>query len=77
LQFARGFGGRTVVNPGSLGQSKAGAARARYAVWQDGNIELKAYEYPAEKTVEKILALPVADDIKRDLVYILRTGSVP
>ena len=77
LQFARRLVKRTVVNPGSLGQSKAGDPRARYAVWQDGNMELRAYEYPVEKTVEKILSLPVADEIKRDLVHILRTGKVP
>ena len=77
LQFARRLVKRTVVNPGSLGQSKAGDPRARYAVWQDGNMELWAYEYPVEKTVEKILSLQVADEIKRDLVHILRTGTVP
>ena len=77
LQFARRLDQRTVVNPGSLGQSKAGDPRARYAVWQDGEMELKAYEYPVEKTVEKILALPVADEVKRDLVHVLRTAMVP
>ena len=77
LQFARRLVKRTVVNPGSLGQSKAGDPRARYAVWQDGDMELKAYEYPVEKTVVKIRALPVADEVKRDLVHVLRTGMVP
>lgn len=77
LQFARRLDKRMVVNPGSLGQSKAGDPRARYAVWQDGDMELKAYEYPVEKTVEKILALPVADEVKRDLVHVLHTGTVP
>ena len=77
LQFARQFVKRTVVNPGSLGQSKAGDPRARHAIWQDGNMELRAYEYPVEKTVEKILSLQVADEIKHDLVHILRTGTVP
>jgi protein phosphatase len=76
LQFARRFVKRTVVNPGSLGQSKAGDPRARYAIWQDGNMELRAYEYPVEKTVEKILSFQVADEIKRDLVHILLTGTV-
>jgi protein phosphatase len=77
LQFARRLDQRTVVNPGSLGQSKAGDPRARYAVWHDGDMELKAYEYPVAKTVEKILALPLADEVKRDLVHVLRTGMVP
>jgi protein phosphatase len=77
VQFARLLDKRTVLNPGSLPQSKAGDPRARYAVWQDGEMELKAYEYSVEKTVEKILALPVADEVRRDLVQVLRTGRVP
>ena len=40
-------------------------------------MELRAHEYPVEKTVEKIFSLQVADEIKRDLVHILRTGTVP
>jgi hypothetical protein len=47
-----------VANPGGLGQSKAGDSRARYAIWQDGQIELKAFEYPVETTLAKILSLP-------------------
>lgn len=77
LPFVRTFGTRTVVNPGSLGQSKAGDSWARYAIWQDGRIELKAYEYPVEKTVGKILALPLANEVKHDLIQVLRTGTVP
>jgi putative phosphoesterase len=77
LQFARVVGQRTIVNPGSLGQSKAGEPRARYAIWEDGRIELKALEYPVERTVEKILAMPLPGEIKRDLIRVLRTGTVP
>lgn len=76
LPFVRAFGSRIVANPGSLGQSKAGDARARYAIWHNGHLELKAYEYPVETTVEKILALPLAAEIKRDLVDVLRSGTV-
>jgi len=77
LQFCRNFGERTVVNPGSLGQSKAGDPRARYAVWEEGRIELVAFEYALEQTVAKILSLPLADQIKADLIHVLRTGTVP
>ena len=77
LPFSHTFKKRLVANPGSLGQSKAGDSRARYAVWQDGKIELKAYEYPVEKTVAKVLALPVPAEVKRDLVHVLRTGTTP
>ena len=77
LPFARTFVERIVANPGSLGQSKAGDPRARYAVWQDDHIELKAYEYPVEKTVEKILALRLTEEVKHDLVSVLRSGTAP
>jgi protein phosphatase len=77
LPFVRAFGDRLVANPGSLGQSKAGDPRARYAIWQDDHFELKAYEYAVDTTVEKIRSLPLPNEIKRDLIQTLRTGKVP
>jgi predicted phosphodiesterase len=78
LPFHRMLGReRAVINPGSLGQSKAGDPRARYAIWDDGRVELRAFEYPVEATVKKILSLPLADEIKGDLVHVLRTGTTP
>ncbi|MGH7986541.1 MAG: metallophosphoesterase family protein [Candidatus Acidiferrales bacterium] len=77
LQFSRSLGNRTVINPGSLGQSKAGDSRARYAVWQDGKIDLRALEYPVEQTIAKISAMPVTDEVKSDLAKVLRSGNVP
>lgn len=77
LQFSRTAGERIIVNPGSLGQSKAGDPRARYAIWDHGRFELKAFAYPVEKTVKKILAMPVSEAVKRDLIHVLRTGTVP
>ena len=76
LPFVRTFGSRIVANPGSLGQSKAGDPRARYAIWQDDHFELKSYEYPIDTTIGKILSLPLPDEIKRVLVEVLRTGRV-
>jgi putative phosphoesterase len=77
LQFSRRFGERTVINPGSLGQSKMGNALARYAFWEDGHLELKFCEYPVETTVGKIRAMPIPEEVKRDLIHVLRTGTVP
>jgi protein phosphatase len=77
LQFSRTVGERVIANPGSLGQTKAGDPRARYAVWHDGVLELKALEYPVEEAVAKILAMPLPDLVKRDLIQVLRTGSAP
>jgi putative phosphoesterase len=77
LQFSRIAGKRMIVNPGSLGQSKAGDSRARYAIWNDGRFELKALDYQLEKTVAKVLSMPVLDTVKRELIQVLRTGRVP
>lgn len=71
------FGPRLVVNPGSLGQPKTGSPEARYAVWQDGKIELKSYSYPVEPAVAKVQALPIQDTLRDELSAILRTGRVP
>jgi putative phosphoesterase len=77
LQFASKFGKRMVANPGSLGQSKSGDPRARYAVWRDGEIVLGALDYPVETTVAKINSLPLSEDVKAELVSVLRTGKIP
>src|SRR5205823_4788183 len=52
--FLRQIDGRTVCNPGSLGQPTHGKPEACYAVWEDGAIELKSFAYPVEETVRKI-----------------------
>jgi predicted phosphodiesterase len=76
LQFSRTVGERIIVNPDSLGQTKAGDPRARYAIWHKGHMEFKALDYPVEKTVAKILSMPIPDLVKRDLIQVLRTGQV-
>jgi len=77
LQFSRMAGERMIANPGSLGQTKAGDPRARYAIWHDGRVELKALSYPFERTVAKIRSMTLPDPVKRDLIQVLRTGQVP
>jgi putative phosphoesterase len=77
LQFSRTAFSRIIVNPGSLGQSKSGDPRARYAVWESGRFALKAVPYPVELTIEKVMAMPLEAELKRDLVHVLRTGTVP
>ncbi len=70
------FGSLLVVNPGSLGQPKTGSPQARYAIWEDGRIELKSYSYPVEAAVAKLQALPIQDKLRDELSAILRTGEV-
>lgn len=74
--FLRRIGDKVVLNPGSIGQPRAGKPLANYAVWQDGEFELKSFAYPVAATVEKLKALAFPRNIEVDLVNILVTGSV-
>ena len=76
IPFIRRIGDRVVVNPGSLGQPKTGKPEACYAVWQDGIFELKSFSYPVDETVGKLQALSFPQDVEKDLITVLRTGSV-
>jgi putative phosphoesterase len=77
VPFQRALGGRTVVNPGSVGQPKNGRAEACYALWEDGKITLGSAAYDVEATSEKLRRLPLRPEVVDDLVYVLRTGKVP
>jgi len=77
LPLHRQFGERRVVNPGSLGQPKTGTPAACYAVWDDGMIELRSFEYPFEETIRKIDVLPIPAAIKISLADVLRHGGLP
>lgn len=77
VPMARNVGGRLIVNPGSLGQPKNGSPEARYAVWEEGKVELKSYPYPVEKTIGKIQALPIDAALRNELSVVLRSGTIP
>lgn len=77
LPAIRTFGERKVVNPGSLGQPKMGSPEGRYAVREDGRLELKSFAYPYKTTVAKIQTLPVNVQIRNELSSILRTREIP
>jgi putative phosphoesterase len=74
--FIRQIGNRLVVNPGSLGQPKTGGPDACYAVWEDGAFELKSFPYAVNETVGKLKVLSFPRDVERDLITVLKTGSV-
>jgi hypothetical protein len=60
-----------------LGQPKNGRPQACYAVWEDGTIELRSFEYPFEQTIRKIDALSIPPAIKASLAEVLRHGGRP
>ncbi len=71
------FGKTTIVNPGSLGQPKTGRPLACYAVWEDGRISLKEYEYPVNETIEQIEGMPLAAGDREALIAVLQSGELP
>lgn len=77
LPFRREFPGCVVLNPGSVGQPKHGCPQARYAVWENGALELRSVPYEWRRTAEKIRALPFSDDVKADLCAVLAAGAPP
>ncbi len=75
--FQRREGRTTILNPGSLGQPKTGRSRACYAVWDDGRISLKEYEYPLGETIRGIREMPLDPRDQEALIAVLQTGNLP
>lgn len=76
VPYIRTFNGQLLVNPGSIGQPKTGTPDACYAVWEDGRVSLRTYAYPMDQTIQKILSMPIARSIKKDLIYVLESGGL-
>jgi protein phosphatase len=75
VPFIRRIADQTLVNPGSLGQAKVGAPDACYAVWEDGRLELRHYQYPIDETKAHIALMPVSEGVKSNLMHVLDTGN--
>lgn len=75
--FLRRLGRTTILNPGSLGQPKTGRPLACYAVWEDGKISGKEYEYPLADTARDIRTMPMSPEDQEALIAILETGGLP
>lgn len=69
---------RTVgfVNPGSLAGLRITSPDASYAVWEDGQFQLKRYAYPFEETITAIETMPISKTIKQQLCQLITTGDL-
>ncbi len=76
IPFVRQIGNRAVVNPGSLGQPKNGKSDACYAIWEDGSFSLKSFPYAVDETIGRVRALGFPQEVEKDLITVLQTGSV-
>jgi protein phosphatase len=73
--FIRRLGRSLIVNPGSLGQPNSGRPFACYAIYEDGQFELKEYEYPINKTMAAIRKMPIPLEDQEALISVLHTGT--
>lgn len=76
LSMIRKIGGKVLVNPGSVGQSRDGWIGASYALWTDGRVELCHASYNVEQTARKLQASPLPAEAGRQLAQVLRTGGL-
>lgn len=67
--------GKTVINPGSVGQPRDGDPRASYAVWEDGKVELKRVAYPVDELIRNIEASALPEQAKRISIEVFRSGA--
>jgi predicted phosphodiesterase len=74
VQFRLEAGGRTILNPGSVGQPKDGDPRAAYALIEEGTIHLRRVAYPVERTVTALERSGVDPRAVTALADLLRSG---
>jgi putative phosphoesterase len=65
----------TIVNPGSIGQPKDGDPTAAYAIWEDGQVELRRASYPIEATARSYASTPLEAEDVHALITVLKTGG--
>lgn len=72
VQGMRTFGRLTVVNPGSVGLARDHRGKACYAVYRDGQMELKQIDYDVERAVAGLRAAPLPKHVIEGLVGVMR-----
>ena len=73
-QFILQVGKTTILNSGSVGLSRDGDPRCRYAIIDDGKIELKQVEYDVERVIKQLEATPLDPHAKQLLKEVYRNG---
>lgn len=73
----RDYRGRTLLNPGAVGQPRDGDPRAQYAIWQDGEFQFRRATWPIEETVRAMQASGCPPEYLPDLIQGWRTGRNP
>jgi putative phosphoesterase len=74
LPAIRKFDGKVIVNPGSLGQPRYGTPDATYAVWEDGQLQIKHLHYDHAATARKLRLIPISPEVIDQLSAVLNSG---
>ena len=76
LPAIRQFAGRLIVNPGSLGQPRYGSPDSTYAVWKDGQVQIKHLHYDHDAPASKLRLAPLSPEVIEQLSGILEMGMI-
>jgi putative phosphoesterase len=71
IQGMRAFGKLTVVNPGSVGLARDYPGKACYAVYRDGEMDLKQIPYEVGRTVAALRSAPLPEHVIEGLAGVL------
>lgn len=77
VQFTLPVGRTTVVNPGAVGLPRDGDPSVRYAIIDEGHVELKSCDYDVEKTIAAVQAdVTIEERAKLMLIDVYRYGRL-
>lgn len=68
--------GTLFINPGSLGQPRYGVPDATYAVWEDGQVQIKHLHYDHDATAQRLRLAPLSPEVVEQLTEVLEMGMV-
>jgi len=72
----RRVGAKLFINPGSLGQPRYGVPDATYAVWDDGQVQIKHLHYDHDATAQRLRLEQLDPEVTEQLTGILETGII-
>jgi putative phosphoesterase len=75
LPLLRKIGTTTIINPGSVGQPRHGDPRASYAIWEDGELQVRHGVYDVTKTTALLRQAPLPLSVISQLNGILESGG--
>lgn len=70
----RRLGDWLLISPGSLGQPRWGAPDATYAVWEDGDVQIRHLHYDHDATIQKLRLAGLSGEAFDQLAAVLATG---